>query len=352
METPRRAGTDPVPLLIRELSWGFARTRVLLTAVQLGVFSHLAAGLATPAEVAAAAGASERGTRMLLDALVALELLGKDGGRFRLSPESARFLVRDSPDYLGHSLERDSQWEAWSRLTDSVRSGQPPQRVDVQEKAESYFPALVRSLHVTNRAAAQAAARVLVGGAVAGGGSPAPADRSAATGLRVLDLACGSGVWGISLAEADPAARVTAQDFPAILELTREFAARHGVADRFDYLPGDRRQVELGEARYELAVLGHIVHSEGEEASRALLRRVRRALAPGGRVAIADMVPRDDRSGPPFPLLFALNMLVHTERGDVFTLAQYREWLAEAGFVEVEAVEIGSHSPLVVARRG
>lgn len=338
MESSSGAATEPVPLLIRELSWAFARTRVLLTAVQLGVFDQLAAGRGTAAEVAAAAGASARGMRMLLDALVALDLLGKDGARYCLTPDAARYLVRASPDYLGHSFERDERWEAWSRLTESVRSGRPPRRVDARAQAEDYFPALVRSLHVTNRDAARRAAGVLVG-----------ADPRRP--WRVLDVACGSGVWGIAVAEAAPAARVTALDFPGVLAATREFAARHGVADRFTELAGDLREVELGEECFDLAILGHIVHAEGEAASRELFGRVRRALVPGGRIAIADMVPRDDRSGPPFALLFALNMLLHTEHGDVFTLAQYREWLTSAGFAGVTTAEIGSHSPLVVAAR-
>jgi ubiquinone/menaquinone biosynthesis C-methylase UbiE len=168
------------------------------------------------------------------------------------------------------------------------------------------------------------------------------------TGLRVVDIACGSGVWGIAMAEADREAHVTAQDFPGVFTVTREFVKRHNLEDRFDYLPGDLKEVDFGEGRYDLTILGNIVHSEGERSSRDLFRRLYRALRPGGRIAILEMVPNDERTGPPFALLFALNMLVNTEEGSTYTLAEYTDWLKEAGFSRVETVDIGSHSPAII----
>jgi SAM-dependent methyltransferase len=158
-------------------------------------------------------------------------------------------------------------------------------------------------------------------------------------------------VWGIAVAERDPEAIVTVNDFPPMLDITREFVARHGLSGRFHYLPGSLREVDFGSSRFDAAILGNIVHSEGERASRDLFARLHRALAPGGRVAIVDMLPNDDRTGPPFPLFFALNMLTHTDEGDTYTLAEYREWLGAAGFSSVETHDIGSHSPVILATR-
>ena len=177
--------------------------------------------------------------------------------------------------------------------------------------------------------------------------APAPA-RTACGCSRVLDVACGSGIWGIAVAEADAAARITGQDFPGVLETTKRYYEKHGVAARCDFLSGDLRTVDLGSARYDLALLGNIVHSEGEAASRALFHRIFRALRPGGRIVILDMIPNDARSGPPFAVMFALNMLVNTSAGDTYTFAEYRAWLGEAGFASVEAIDIGSHSPMIL----
>jgi ubiquinone/menaquinone biosynthesis C-methylase UbiE len=327
----------PTPLeQVWQMSFSFAPARVLTTALQLRVFSHLADGRATVGEVAAGAGASERGTRMLLDALAGLQLLNKREGRYELTPHARQYLVRESEDYVGWILETGALLEAWSHLTDCVRTGEPSRRVETQAEAEAFFPLLVRALHVVNREPARRTAAALGAG-------------SDSAGLSVLDVACGSGVWGISFAEADPRARVTAQDFPGVFETTREYVRRHGLEDRFDYLPGDLKEVDFGEARYDVALLGNIVHSEGERSSRELFRKLRRALRPGGRLVVIDMIPNDARTAPPYALIFALNMLVNTEVGDTYTLAEYREWLNDAGFARVETADIGSHSPAIIA---
>lgn len=325
------------PSVLLQTHFSFAPARTLVAAARLNVFSALADGPRSAQEVADRIDATSRGTRMLLDALTAMQLLAKNSGRYRLLPLSERYLVRESPDYLGSLFESDALWQAWAGLTETIRGGQPPQRVDQEDKAQEFFPILVRSLHVANRAPAERLAQALE-----------IADRRP---LAVLDIGCGSGIWGIAIAESAPHARVTALDFPQILELTREYATRHGVQDRFEYLPGDLRTAALGTARFDLSILGNIVHSEGEKSSRALFRRLHRATRPGGQLAICDMVPNDERTGPIYPLLFALNMLVNTTAGDTFTLGEYSAWLGEAGFTEVRTCEIGSHSPAIVATR-
>lgn len=327
------AGLNPEPLL--QLSFSFAPSSILSAALELGVFTHIAAGSRTVAEISQAAKASGRGTRMLLDALVALQLLGKAGERYELTPLAAEFLVRGGQHYVGEMMESKMLSEAWGHLAEVVRTGKPVREVEAKDVAEDFFPMLVRGLHVFNTGPARRAAEVLGAG-------------TTHRGLRVVDVACGSGIWGIAIAEADKEARVTAQDFPALFETTRHYLDRHGVADRYDFLPGDLKEVDFGEGRYDLALLGNIVHSEGEESSRDLFRRLHRALRPGGRVVVIDMVPNDERTGPPFPLFFALNMLVNTQVGDTYTLAEYTAWLNDAGFNRVETADIQSHSPLII----
>lgn len=325
------------PETLHQIHFSFAPSRVLVTGVQLGVFSHIADGKNTAEAVARAAKSSPRGMRMLLDALVAIHLLSKEDSRYRLSALAAKFLVRGSPDYAGAVMENDDLTESWRHLAKAVRTGKPVHRMDIEEPAVKFFPTLVRTLHVMNRAPARRAVEAL------GIGS--------AQVLNVVDIACGSGVWGIAVAEADPEARITAQDFPAMLRHTRQYLKRHGVERQYDFLPGDLKTVDFGKARFDLALLGHIVHSEGERSSRNLLRRLYRALRPGGRIAIADMIPNDARTGPPFPVFFALNMLLHTQEGGTYTIAEYARWLMKAGFERVETADVGSHSPLIMAHK-
>jgi ubiquinone/menaquinone biosynthesis C-methylase UbiE len=329
---------DPAPLM--QMSFSFAAAKVLSTAVQLDIFSRIAAGAQTASEIAQAAHASERGTRMLLDALRGFELLTKHKDAYALTPIAAKFLVRDSPDYIGAILETDAHWNAWSNLTEAVRNGKPVHSVFEPDEVERFFSVLTRSLHVQNRLPAQRLARILGAGSKYGG-------------LRALDVGCGSGVWGIAIAEADSDARVTAQDLPKVLEQTRAYVERHGVAERYDFLPGDLHKVAFAEEQYDLALLGHIVHSETVASAQQLFKRLQCALKPGGRMAIIDMIPNDERSGPPFPLVFALNMLVYTDEGGTYTFGEYRSWLCDAGFATVEMADFGDRSGVaaIIARK-
>lgn len=320
---------DPAPLM--QMSFSYAASRILSTAVQLDVFSKIAAGAQTVSEIARATNASERGTRMLLDALRGFELLAKHKEAYALSPMAAKFLVRESPDYVGAMLEDDAHWEGWSKLAEAVRTGKPIHAVFDPAEAEKFFSVLTRSLHVQNRLPSQRLAKTLGAG-------------TKHAGLRVLDVGCGSGVWGIAIAEADSQARVTAQDLPKVLEQTRQYVERHRVASQYDFLPGDLHKVGFPAGEYDVALLGHIVHGESAGVARELFNRLHEALKTGGRLAIIDMIPNDERSGPPFPLIFALNMLVHTDAGDTYTFNEYKDWLREAGFSSVEMADFGDRS--------
>ena len=320
------------------LHFSFAPAKILSSALQLKLFSHMAAGHHTAEAIARAARADQRGIRMELDALVALDLLEKRGGVYGLTPLARRYLVRESPDYFGSMLENDALWDAWTPLASVIRTGRPHRKVDQRKRAEQFFPALVRSLHIMNRGPAHRVAELLGAG-------------KKRHGLQVLDVACGSGVWGIAIAEADSTARVVAQDFPGVLSTTRQYLRRHGVRNQFEFLPGDLRTVDFGRGQFDVALLGNIVHSEGARSSRDLFKRLYKALKPGGYVVIIDMIPNDQRTGPAFPVFFAINMLVNTTSGDTYTLAEYRQWLAAAGFRQVRPVPIGSHSPAIIASR-
>ncbi|RME95537.1 MAG: methyltransferase domain-containing protein, partial [Verrucomicrobia bacterium] len=215
-----------------------------------------------------------------------------------------------------------------------VRTGRPVPR---DRRPAEEFARFVEALFAGNLPAAQALQAHL-------------GLRQTTAPCRVLDLGAGSGVWGIGLAEGAPQVRVTAVDWPEVLAVARRLAAEHGVAERFRWIEGDFFEVGLGND-YDLVVLGHILHSEGIERVRRLLERSHEALRPGGRVVIAEFLPADDRSGPLQPLLFAVNMLVNTEAGDTYTLAELTAWLEEAGFEAVETLPVPAVSPLVLARK-
>jgi ubiquinone/menaquinone biosynthesis C-methylase UbiE len=168
---------------------------------------------------------------------------------------------------------------------------------------------------------------------------------------NILDVAAGSGAWSLAFAEAIPGSHVTVVDYPEVTPITRRFVRKFGVSDRYDYIEGNLREVGFGRNQYDLVILGHIIHSEGEKWGRRLLKKTFRALKDGGLLLIAEIIPNDSRTGPSIPLLFSLTMLLHTEEGDVFTLSQYRKWLKEAGFGKVSTIEAPSPSPLILATK-
>ena len=335
-------GTSPAvtPERIQQAMWGYAAPIILGTAVRHRVFDLLDEAALTVEELSVRSGASVRGLRILLNALVGLQFLTKNAGhRYALTPESATFLVSTKPSYLGGLLRNAGlgSIQRWLALPEIVQNGRPEVAVNQEETGSGFLQELVAALFPANYPSAQMLGKTL--------GVP-----EASKPVRVLDLAAGSGVWGIGLAHLSPQVTVTAVDWPAMFAITRQYALRHGVAERFSYIPGDLAVVDFGSG-YDIAILGPILHSEGARRSRELLRKTHGALAPGGTVAIAEMLVNEDRTGPAQSLLFAVNMLVHTEEGDTFSFKEICGWLADAGFVNPRLLEPRGPASIVVAER-
>ena len=284
---PRKTKKTPLsPAMIMEDLTGAWRARTLVAAVELDVFSQIAAGKRTVKEIAAAAGASPRGMASLLDALTAIGYLRKAGSRYSLQPVSAAFLVPGRKAYMGafaHALSLT--WDAWKNLTEAVRSGRPAETINVAEKGKEFFPKLVASIFPGNFAASTAAV------------SRFP-EKERRKIHKILDVAAGSGAWSLAFARAIPEARVTTVDFPEMTPITREFAEKFGVADRYEYLEGDLRQVDFGRDTYDLVILGHIIHSEGEKHGRSFLRKCLCGAAARRKIADRGICPERRAHGP------------------------------------------------------
>jgi hypothetical protein len=329
---------------MQQFMWGFAPPFIMATALELRLFNLVAEGVSTLPGLLEKTGASRRGLTMLLNMIANFGFLARQGqgdaATFSLTPESEAFLVEGKPSYLGGGLRLQARWmnRTWSQFTECVRTGKPAVAVDNPEEGVPFWAELVDTLFPMNYPNA-----VRLGEALR--------DIFPSGPIHALDVASGSGVWGIAMTQRDPAIRITAFDLPETLEFTRKNAERLGVGTRVALKPGNIRDDALGNGEYDAVVLGHICHSEGEAFTRHLLRKTAGALRSGGVVAIAEMVPDDDRSGPTFPLLFALNMLVHTTDGDTFTFAEYDGWLREAGFTDTRRLEGTMPSPLILATR-
>jgi len=328
------------PEKIQQLAWGYAPPLMIEAALDHGVFDLLDAGPGTAAEVAARSGASVRGLRAVMNALAGLNLLTKDAdGRFGLTADSAAFLVSTKPGFLGGLIRHTSTQlvPKWLALSEVVRTGKPAASVNREQAGTDFFHPFVEDLFPMSYPSAQRLAEAL---AIAETKKP----------VRVLDLAAGSGVWGIALAQQSPRVTVTAVDWPGVLDVTRKVAARLGVAARFSFVAGDLESADFGRG-HDIATLGHILHSEGEKRGRALLKKTFEALAPGGVIAIAEFLVDDARTGPPVSLMFAVNMLVNTDEGDTWSFGEIAGWLRDAGFRNPRTIDAPGPSPLILAAK-
>jgi ubiquinone/menaquinone biosynthesis C-methylase UbiE len=330
---------DVTPERILQDLWAARNAQALMAGTELDLFTHIKNGKHTAKEIGRAAKASERGTRRLLDALVGLGYLNKSGEEYGLEPVSERFLVRGGATYLGPMVnETRLVWESWAHLTEVVKTGRPFTAVDTEESGRDFFPKLVAAIFPMSYGAACFAAAAIP-------------ERTRKRIKNILDVAAGSAAWSIAFAQAIPDARVTVVDYPEVTPIARQFAERLGVADRYDYLEGNLRDVDFGRKKYDLVILGHIIHSEGEKWGKKLIKKSSRSLKDGGMLLIGEMVPNDERTGPALPLVFGLNMLLNTEHGDVFTMREYRQWLKEAGFKKVSTIDAPGPSPLILATK-
>jgi SAM-dependent methyltransferase len=336
----KKADKKPTPERLMRLASGYGPPLVIGTAVNNKVFDSLAAGAKTAEEISKETGASIRGLRAIMNSLVGLELLKKNRrGKYSLTPESAAFLLRDKPaTQAGFFATILPQLVSkWLSLTEVVREGRPVLAVNRETEGTEFFSQLVENIIPMSYPPAQKLGDHL---------------KLARTRneIRVLDLAAGSGIWGIALAQKSPRVRATAVDWAGMIPTTKRITRNFGVADRFQFIEGDLLEANFGNG-YDIAILGHILHSEGEERSRELLRKTFRALKSGGTVAIAEWLVNDERTEPLPSLMFAVQMLVNTDKGDTFSFNEIKSWLEDAGFRKVRKLKAPGPSPLILATK-
>ena len=325
------------PERIYQLAFGYAPPLVLEAAIRHHVFDVLDSGPKSLSEISQATGASERGLAAIMNVLVGLAFLNKDGqGNYSLAPESEAFLVSTKPEFQGGLIRHTSEHllPKWLQLNEIVATGKPAGAVNQQTTGTDFFAQFVNDIFPMSYHVAQELARHL----------------NLSGPVSVLDLAAGSGVWGIALAQSSSQVRVTAVDWPGVIPVTRNTVTRFGLADRFSFVEGDLLQADFGSG-HSVATLGHILHSEGIERSKALLAKTFGALASGGTIAIAEFLVNTERTGPVNGLVFAVNMLVNTDCGDTFSFEEIGGWLREAGFVDARTLNTHGPSPLILATK-
>ena len=304
----------------------YEQTEAIKTAVELEVFTAIAEGNTTAGAIAKRCEASERGVRVLCDFLTIHGFLTKDGTQYGLTADSAVFLNRKSPAYVGGVIEfllTSRVREAHALLTEAVRRGGSalgegnlvPENPDWVKFARAMMPMMVMPAQIMT-------AELLKGGAV----------------HKVLDIAAGHGIYGITVAKQNPAAQIYACDWKNVLAVAEENARAMGVVDRYHLLPGSAFDVDFG-GGYDLALITNFLHHFDPPTCTEFLRKVHASLGPGGRAAIVEFIPNPDRVTPPMAAAFSMMMLATTPAGDAYTFAELESMLKKAGFSRVALAE-------------
>jgi SAM-dependent methyltransferase len=326
----------PNPARLFQIFNAFMQSAALKAAIELEIFTGIGEGLTTSEHLAMRAGAAERGVRILCDYLTINGLLTKRAGHYGLAPDAAMFLDCRSPAYLGTTvrfLNAPEMMDAYRDLTAVVRKGGTMMEGGTVVPDNPIWVEFARSMAPLMMMPAQAIAKIV--GADAG-------DKT-----RVLDIAAGHGLFGITIARQNPRAEIVALDWPNVLEVAKENARQAGLDGRYSTLPGSAFEVEFGSG-YDLVLITNFLHHFDPPTCETLLRKVHAALAPGGRAVALEMVPNDDRVTPPGAAAFSMIMLGTTPRGDAYTFMELQRMFRNASFQRSELIPLDDSMESVV----
>jgi len=326
MQSGNGASAPLNPGLVFEMVQAQQKTAALKAAIDLDIFRAVGEGPGDVPSIARHCAASERGTRILCDFLVINGVLEKEGNCYKHTPTSAAFLDPRSPACMAsvaQFLSNPALRGPLDNLADVVRTGRTslpgdgtvepenPVWVDFAEQMAPMMGPMAGPL-----------------GLVVLEGQTGP--------MRVLDIAAGHGLFGIEIAKQNPEAHVTGLDWAPVLRVALKNAEKAGVQARYNMLPGSAFDVEFG-GPYDAVLLTNFLHHFDKPTCVGLMKKVRAATRPGGRVATLEFVPNEDRVSPPMPAAFSMTMLTTTPSGDAYTFNELKAMYDEAGFSGVSA---------------
>lgn len=327
------------PNAIMQMTNGYWVSQVLYVATKLNIFTHLEGKNLSSEKIADLLKTPLKSTERLLNACCALDLLQKENHRYSNSPLSERFLVEGQKGYLGYLVLLTGQlYKSWGKLLEAVKENKPINErfgngVQISEEDARFF---TLAMHSSSSESAFYLADIV--------------DLSA--NKKLLDLGGGSGANSIALAEKNSQLEAVVYDFPAVVKVSNEFISKSKAASRVKTQAGDFNRDDLPKG-FDCILLAHILHGEGEEGSRNLLKKCYDILEPSGKIIIIDFLLDEDKNGPLFPALFALNMLVETAHGNTFSAQEINLFLRDSGFDigEIKLLDKSLPAKVIVATK-
>ncbi len=298
-------------------------TKILLTAIKLDLFSSLDSRSTASSELADRFAFDERALSLLLNALVAMRVLIKEDGRFGNTRVAQKYLVRSSPEYVGHLLIlHDSEWENWGKLEETIRTGVSPVRQHVFETNPEMGANVLAVLDRIGRGSGINLAKYLELDGVE----------------HLLDVGGGAGTNAIAFCQEYPHLQATVFDLPQTLLVTERYIKEAGLEGRIALKPGNFNTDSLG-GPYDVVLMSDILHYQDSRTNAALVGKAFAHLKGMGRLVIKDRFLDSDRTSPAWTTAFAVHIMVNTEHGDCFTTQEAMDWMATAGFQSVTELE-------------
>ena len=320
-ETNKAQDLSPRPLM--RILGDFANSQILDASIEYDFFTLIHNGRQTAEEVAQHAGTDARATRIVLDSLPALGLIEKRAGKYFLTPTADVFLVKGKPSYVGDFRHVAlALWNGMANLKESLKTGKPLSRLDTDTELQ-VWEKLVLGIIVIAEPAAKALCDLLKIGS----------ERKA---MKVLDIAGGSSIFGMTILARDPSAQVTQLDWPNVNAVAKKLNRERGLDGKIRYIDGEHHSAAIEAGQYDLVLASNFCRFESPAGNQKLFAKAYSALKSAGIFVVNDFVPNEERTEPTFALRFSVYTLTHTPEGECWTLSQYSDWLKKAGFSSID----------------
>lgn len=305
------------PEKIRELANAFQLSRVLLTAIELDIFSKLDKHLLSAEDLAAKINCNPKSTERLLNSLVAIGFLRKIKNKFYNTDEAANYLVKGKPEFMGGLFHTNELWKSWSTLTEAVKVGKSVLQRD--KRSNDWTETFIAAMHHRAIKESKILASML----------------NLENINSMLDIGGGSGIFSMAFIEKNNNISATILDLPNVIPLTKKYVDGFPLKQNIKFIEGDYLKVDFGN-NFDLIFLSAIVHINSYEQNRMLIKKCYDSLNVGGQVIIKDWVLNNDKTEPLGGALFSLNMLVGTECGDTYSETEMKDWFLDCGICKIE----------------
>jgi SAM-dependent methyltransferase len=322
------------PNTIREFAASFQKSRILLSGIELDIFTNINEPGTTSIQIANHLHLNERACERLLNALVSLGFLTKKNHLFFNTADSFAFLSKKSSDYSAGLMHLNHLWNTWSNLTQVVKTGKSAHPAEINERGEEWLFAFIDAMH--DRAKKQAPQQL------------ANIDLSEVE--SILDIGGGSGAYSMEFVSKKPEIAAIVFDLPGVVPITKRFINKEGFSDQIKTHPGDYTTDDLPKG-FDLVFLSAVIHSNSLEINKELIKKCYNSLNKNGKIVIQDWIMNNDRTQPASGAVFAINMLVGTEAGDCFTDQEATEMLNAAGFKNISRTEFETGLSQMIAQK-